>query len=518
MSKKRSKLSPIRTPAKAWRAWAVALPLALGLPGLPSVQAQTVDPKQKAESLWRELAINDLNALHAHLSSAHPGAVDPENPAVRAWLKNGLPSSMRLAEQAKSFAGAYFALRHFLDGFNDAHVFLNPTMTVQRVEYPGFIAATRGDRFVVVESASPLVKVGSEIISCDGVATANLYKTNVLPFHGIEGLEAQHAAFAPYLFADMGNPFVSRPRTCNFKYGNRTAAVDLAWERTDATLLREKLDSAAHGPSAEPGLEEWQPGHFWIGLPEFQFANDSRKVREENMLGLIASLKAQGDVLRRAKVIVFDVRGNQGGSSHWGDLVLQAIWGEGFTDNLLRSQWKSIEWRVSDINIAANETSLARSLKSYGPGDARTQSLQTLVSNLKDAKRRGVALMPVARNDAGQKPRTQQVAPKIILLSNGSCVSACLDFADSILSIKGAQVWGSDTEADSVYIENWNDNLPSGLFRLSWPMKVYRGRQRGNNEPYLATVRFDVPPQSKTEAKAWVERHLVGHKRAAGSQ
>ena len=43
---------------------------------------------------------------------------------------------------------------------------------------------------------------------------------------------------------------------------------------------------------------------------------------------------------------------------------------------------------------------------------------------------------------------------------------------------------GRETSADAVYIDNRAMALPSGLGFLGFSMKVYRGRVRGNNEPY----------------------------------
>lgn len=47
----------------------------------------------------------------------------------------------------------------------------------------------------------------------------------------------------------------------------------------------------------------------------------------------------------------------------------------------------------------------------------------------------------------------------------------------------GAVQVGRETSADTVYMEIRQASLPSGLAEVAVPMKVYRGRARGNNEP-----------------------------------
>lgn len=49
---------------------------------------------------------------------------------------------------------------------------------------------------------------------------------------------------------------------------------------------------------------------------------------------------------------------------------------------------------------------------------------------------------------------------------------------------------GLPTYADSVYMELRQIELPSGIARMGTPIKVYRNRPRGNNQPYVPTHRF----------------------------
>src|SRR3546814_12288574 len=70
----------------------------------------------------------------------------------------------------------------------------------------------------------------------------------------------------------------------------------------------------------------------------------------------------------------------------------------------------------------------------------------------------------------------------VYFVTNGSCASACLDAADLWKELGAIQI-GQETSADTLYMDVRQDVLTSGLAGVSIPMKVYRGRARGSNEP-----------------------------------
>lgn len=479
----------------------------------PNASAQPASVATTAADLWSKMAQNDLAALRAILEDSHPGSVDPVNPEFRNWLAKGSVAAEALAARTTNYVGLQYTLLHFADGFNDSHVFVYPTLHSSRARYPGFIAALRAGRFTVVESEVAAVPIGAQIDACDGIPAATLYAQTVLPYRGVDGVAAQDVGFAPYLFADFGNPFVARPSSCIVRIEGTTRKVDLDWQGVDGEQLLHRLELAAYGASGHIGLIEWQPGKFWIGLPSFAFTSDSGALADDNVAAmnrLITEAAQHAEKLRTAKLIVFDVRGNDGGSSVWGDRLLEAIWGKGFTDNLARRLYERVDWRVSDANIAANEGYQAAIIKGAGVQSEQAQFYASLIAAMKQGRAAGATL--VASPEAVPDKALAQwpiVKPRIVLLGNGTCVSACNDFSDAVLSIKGAELWGADNNADSVYIENRGETLPSGLFRISLPMKVWRGRSRGNNQVFTATRKFDVPFATDEAARAWVDAQLA---------
>jgi hypothetical protein len=68
----------------------------------------------------------------------------------------------------------------------------------------------------------------------------------------------------------------------------------------------------------------------------------------------------------------------------------------------------------------------------------------------------------------------------------------------------GAIQVGRETSADTVYMDVREADLPSGLAQLAIPMKVWRGRQRGNNEPQRPAHVFDGDMTDTRALQAWI--------------
>jgi hypothetical protein len=96
------------------------------------------------------------------------------------------------------------------------------------------------------------------------------------------------------------------------------------------------------------------------------------------------------------------------------------------------------------------------------------------------------------------------LASKVVLLTDGWCASACLDFADLLLAIPGVRHVGAATYADAVYIDNRSVRLPSDLGWFGFSMKVYRGRPRGHNQPYVPTSPYEGMTWDTPTLQAWL--------------
>lgn len=93
--------------------------------------------------------------------------------------------------------------------------------------------------------------------------------------------------------------------------------------------------------------------------------------------------------------------------------------------------------------------------------------------------------------------------PRVVVVADSGCGSACLDALD-IWRAMGATQVGVTTSADTVYMEIRREPLPSGIMDVAIPMKVYRERPRGHNEPYQPHVRYEGDLTDTPTLEAWI--------------
>lgn len=91
----------------------------------------------------------------------------------------------------------------------------------------------------------------------------------------------------------------------------------------------------------------------------------------------------------------------------------------------------------------------------------------------------------------------------MVIVADASCGSACLDALDLWKRLGAMQV-GVETSADSLYMDVRPERLPGGLARISVPMKVFRGRVRGSNEPHVPDRRYDGDMRDTAALEAWI--------------
>lgn len=236
-------------------------------------------------------------------------------------------------------------------------------------------------------------------------------------------------------------------------------------------------------------------GVLWINAANFNLRPDtSQAAALDKMLG---ELKALSGV----KQIVFDTRGNLGGDSRVGGMIFEAATGglEYDQSNLAGLPRTYAEWRVSDVAIQSFASNIERMTKVYGADSKQVRYAQDMHQRVQDAKAKGESWV---RQDAGYRITPADIAARgghlrrfdgaTALITDHNCASACLDFADLVRSVPGSVHLGQTTSVDAVYIDGaGRAKLPSGNV-LVLPLKVWRNRLRGNNEPWVPHVPLAV--------------------------
>jgi hypothetical protein len=449
-----------------------------------------------AENPWATLLKGDVEAMHRMLLENHPGAVDGFNRGFSRWLEVGYRQALDRARSCNSYEGYRFALEAYAVGFRDGHLGAWVQLRREGVRWPGFMVgwqpegAAGGGQFVVRvvgdgKSGEGVPAIGSRVISCDGQAPRQVLEREVFPFSGNPELEIGWIEAAPMLLVDEANPWRGQPaRTCRVRENGVERDYLLQWQQIDHESLRAHRAAAQGRPKVDFVIRAFGERGVWVGLPSFGAS------REKTVAALKAAI-AQAPSWRDRDPIVFDVRTNVGGTSAWGKQMLEALYGKDFLASRLEPLFEKeyVEWRVSPANVAHMNTLLASTLRVNGPGSEEETRMRAAVADVARALVEGKSLCREA--DAEEEPPADGGAPnnpvagRVFLLTDGECTSACLDFADMVRALPGAQQVGRTTAADSVYMERRDVTLPSGIGRLAFATKVYRNRPRGNNQPYV---------------------------------
>jgi len=247
---------------------------------------------------------------------------------------------------------------------------------------------------------------------------------------------------------------------------------------------------------------------LWVRAGNFQLAKDDRQP--------LATMLAELEKLHDVRAIVFDARGNRGGDSSIGDHIFEAATGglefdQTDLDSLPRYY---AQWRVSDYLIRFLDSNIEDNKKLYGADSPRVADDIVFRDKVLAAKTAGQVWV---EQDAGRMITREAVVArhghlrrfnaKVALLTDSNCVSACLDFADIVLQVPGVIHAGQTTGADSVYLVGSSSKMPSGN-KFFMPVKVWRNRTRGNNQPLVPDVEVDLESDEASIRQAML--HVMG--------
>jgi hypothetical protein len=457
---------------------------------------------------WSRTLTADLDAADAAMRSSHPGGVDRQNAGFGDQLDEALAFARSRAGKVGSFAGYWWAMKGYAASFNDGHVSLNALSgaPVLPAQWPGFLTGFDGDAQVVmtVEGGPGHPPLGARLLSCDGIDAETLAARRVGDFSGRWNLQASRVQAGGEVLLEQGNPFVPALRKCIFRIDARDKTYLLQWKPLGPEARKERLDDTRRSFRPANGWHVLRGGGYWITTSSFNA--DPAAGNFQQLTRLLQQLTPAADALQNAPLVVLDVRGNTGGASHWSIELAQLIWGRRAVEALRDESW--VEWRTSDANIAQLRGFLQKLTQAPDTSPDLIRMLETVTDGMSRASARGdllwrepseVPAAPVRPEEGGDLRRPGRV----VIVADASCGSACLDALDLWKRLGAVQV-GVETSADSLYMDVRPEALPSGLARISVPMKVFRGRTRGSNAPHTPDIRYEGNMRDTTALEAWI--------------
>ncbi len=250
-------------------------------------------------------------------------------------------------------------------------------------------------------------------------------------------------------------------------------------------------------------LKEFMPKTAWITIPTFNPNNQ----QQDDLNKIIEQLPNY----RKHKLIIFDLRGNTGGDSYWGTKILEALLGDDYVNEKINNMDKNVyvDWRVSKDNLNYFSDLIKNLKKEFGNNSEGVIQRQKLYDAMAIYLKKDIPLL-CDRDEVSTLSKNNQnlCRAKIIVLTDKYTGSASLRFIDELQSLNHSiKLFGQTTGADSLYMQARTIDLPSKLGYLSIPMKVYRNRPRGNNEPYHPDVEFIGDIKNTKAVEQWVKEN-----------
>lgn len=278
-------------------------------------------------SPWASLISQDVAAYCADIRGIHPGMVDPLHPAFAKHVNDACAAAASRAQSAASYLDWRETMEALVASFRDGHTNIRFAVEPSQVRWPGFLIDGQGGHWVVrrpaVDPVAPADSPpeGAMFLGCDGQSAEAFLKGRVdnktvdwskLP-------ERTRQAYKAFITPQLdGAP----AKVCRFEGEGKITQVTLDWRTIP--LLQLQPHFAVYfrrGETQPPNAADFAAdGHVWIRLGDVQ--------NETTLKALESKLQANQARFRAAPYVVFDLRGNAGGSSMWGGRFASIFWGE----------------------------------------------------------------------------------------------------------------------------------------------------------------------------------------------
>ena len=446
----------------------------------------------------------DATAFRDEVVSSHPGPVNARDPSFVRRLDTAYAQALRRARTTRTYPQSSWALAELTSAFDDGHLGIMPDPKADAdypwaCSWPGIVTELAGDGHMVAVSEEDGVATGALLVGCDGEDADRLAADRIGRYMGRWSLVSRRRAQAATLFLPPDNPWLDKIRRCTFNEGGVRRTVTLHWRPIDASRRKELLARSRERFHAPVALERLADGSTWIGLGSFE--SNAASADGRALDALVQRIEADAGDLRAAPRVVFDLRGNNGGSSAWINRVATSLWGE---PDAKRPEGGYAEWRVSPGNIAQIRTYQVQAATRREIDPAFYNWTVRILGGLEGAQREHRALWAEHHEEGAPSAAAplNPVTGKVFMLTDYACASACLDAVDLLAALGAVQV-GQDTNADTDYMEIRERKLDDGT--VMWvPMKVYRDRPRGSKVPAVPQHAWNGRMSDTVTLQRWI--------------
>lgn len=449
---------------------------------------------------WRAAAQQDMQFAIDTLQRSHAGVVSGQA-EVRAALATGARAGMVEAANVVTEQDYKRAMVRFTDSFGDPHTGIDVRLTT--TAWTGLVLDHTGGAYRVTWSEphwpQPLPPRGARVQSCDGVWIGTWLQTNVAPLinHATEyATSASEAAKQSMFESGLG----WTPRECGFILADGTRRhYQLPVRNVDAGRM-EQVRQQVHAAARPVGLYPLAKGMEWVAMPDFD--GRASGAAYEKLYAQLAARKAPD-------WIVFDLRGNGGGDSTWGNRALQALYGKAYGErlNAVPTYAKRMIADQATVDVFRRFASLPQFAAAKG-------ELEATIPKLELAIQRGEKMATLEEGTVVQamalaaQLRTHPGGPRIAAVIDRGCFSSCMNFVQQIRAMPDTVLLGEPTLGYSPYGEINQFKLPSGYGTISLPSAIYSAVQ-APREPFVPDLPYAGDMADEPALMRWVAASLL---------
>jgi hypothetical protein len=486
-------------PPRGWKTLSSAAVLSLAFGGAALASASA-----SGERDWRALALADIEAMDHAVREVHIGYLDPAHPEMALAWDAAVREARARAAQVTNRPGWAAVLRRLGNSLRDPHASIRigaespprkQAWTGQAVEY------IAGRYWLRQADAGEDAAAERELLACDGTPIDELARRRLDLEATDWSVPANRSLAVPRLLVDDGNPFLPRLQRCELRVADEGRVETLAWREATAAEIHAAVQPYRRRRANERfELVFAEDGSAWISVPSFADSAGNAALREE--------IARQLERVRSAPYLVFDVRGNGGGSSQIASALSETLYGEGSLrpapafDRMKR-------WRASPRLLAA-----LRQYRGAEPANPeRDRFIDAVEPAIRSAVERGEALVDDPQSSSTDAPPAARRAAArtgpVFVLTDGGCSSACIMFVSEQRRMGARQV-GDPTDRNTLYAEQWvSPVLPSGQAQFTLPSAWFGWpeSERGGDPP-------DLPWTGRATDEAGLRRFIAANARA----
>lgn len=459
--------------------------------------------KSRPDNLWVQMAKDDLLYIKNTVEENHPGFVDPNNKEFNVRLNLAYERAIQQLQYVQSLDGVLNLLNEFSASFSDSHFDVHFRFMPTNKAWAGIKIEKKHSKYIVTKLADSwpveLPELDWELTSCDGKDVQEIMNNEILRYRYANYKDNYpQVYYASKIFIDDGIGYRTRPGSCAFKdQSGKQRLVPTLWQYYSDQLSNE-WDVSVRKPD-DFYLEHLDERTLWVRIPDFM-PQGTNLTKLESIIKTLSGTNLSAD-----KRVVFDIRGNFGGNSIYGTDLQIAVYTKGviaslFADNINGDA--QVLWRASDANLQEIHK---QKLNLTSENINTLHYLNELEANMTLALREKEAFALQPSYDFGFSSKDERAMdeiikslPRVAVITDKFCGSACLDFLIPILSTPNTIHLGAETFADSQYNQPRSVELPSRLGFFRFPQKI--AGQRG---PFRPSVLYEGDMNDTESLKKW---------------